>query len=272
MRFSLPFALRASRVTALCLLALAVFAVGPLLAADESPRCDLQPYVENEYWTTEYGPAAADIHTGSENFVKCSQGQYALCYYSGAPAMPCRIDEVTGTASCSCQVFTASKEQPQMVTIGAIQNTCVYIETVAKCGVDGSGCPGLDEAPVCKYLADGTFNPTTDLVSTFSFQKVTSPESDGGDDDAYKLGCTECEGVYAGCMTAPCYQQSTSPNGNSYAWCECPLARGPYQYGRGGDQWSCDAGDGLTWSAAFTPAGCPSTPGIGSMAAPTSDR
>ena len=259
-RFAVP--------TALALVILALAAT-PAFAA-ESPRCDLQPYVENEFWTTELGPAAADVHTAPENFVKCSQGQYALCYYSGAAGMNCRVDEVTGTATCMCQVFTASKEQPQMITIGAIQNTCIYIETVAKCGIDGSKCTEMDSAPVCKYLADGTFNPTTKLVSTFSFEQVTGPDDDSG--GHYDLGCTECEGVYAGCMTAPCYRSTGSPNGNTYAECNCPLARGPYQYGRGGDQWSCDAGTDLTWSAAFDPAGCPEKPGMGTMAAPATDR
>ncbi len=255
---------------ALAVLAIAVLAALPAVAA-ESPRCDLQPYVENEFWTTLLGPAAADVHTAKENFLKCNKGEYALCYYSGAPGMPCRVDEVTGTATCRCQVFTASDSKPQMITIGAIQNTCVYIETVAKCGVDGSGCTEVNSAPVCKYLENGTFNPTTDLVSTFSLQKVASPEDGSG--GHFDLGCKDCEGVYAGCMTAPCYGRTESPeNGNTYTECECPLARGPYQYGRGGDQWSCDAGTDLTWSAAFDPAGCPAKPGIGSMAAPKTDR
>lgn len=210
-------------------------------------RCAGTPFVENVYWTSEYGPAPADVHQGRDNMLSCTQGDYALCYYAGAKPMTCEVDEVSGTARCQCERFTASKEFPQFVTIHSILNTCIYIETVAACGQDGSGCAEPDTAPVCAYLARGTFNRTADLISTFSLKKV-------GD---FELGCTECTGVYAGCMTAPCHEEK-DPYGNSTVICDCPLARGPYQYGREGG--TCDAGEGLTWSAAYTPAGCPQKP------------
>lgn len=250
----------------LAAVAAVALAATPALA-DEALRCDQEPYVQNVYWTTQYGPAQADVHTEPENFLKCSRGEYALCYYSGAPGMNCEVDEVTGTANCWCQIFTATEEKPQMVTIAAIQNTCVYIETIAKCGVNGEKCTDMDSAPVCDYLAAGTFNPTTDLISTFSAQPVTSPEDRSG--GHYEFGCTECEGLYAGCMTAPCYGRTQSgKSGETYTQCQCPLANGPYQYGRGGSEWSCDAGDGLTWSAAYDPAGCPAKPTAGNIPAP----
>ena len=88
--------------------------------------------------------------------------------------------------------------------------------------------------------------PNADLISTFSLEKV-------GD---YRIGCTDCTtDVYAGCMTAPCRQRKDAGEGSTVI-CECPLFRGPFQYGRAGQQYTCDAGDGLVWSAAYNPDGC----------------
>lgn len=86
--------------------------------------------------------------------------------------------------------------------------------------------------------------PDADLISTFSLAPV----------DDFEIGCGECEGLYAGCMTAPCFEKLSS-EGENVVICECPLYDGPYQYGRAGD-YTCDAGDGLVWSAAYNPSGC----------------
>lgn len=218
----------------------------PAALAEGDLRCAGHPFVENVYPTTEHGPAAADLVLGPSYFVPCTRGDYALCYYSGAPDLPCEVDEVRGVAACACERFTASAEQPMFVDITGILNTCVYIETVGVCGVDGSGCGAPDSAPVCDYLARNTLIPGADLISTFSFRKV-------GD---YQLGCHDCtdrDAVYAGCMTAPCHERGAG-DGDTVV-CDCPLVRGPYQFGRRGD-WTCDAGDGLVWSAAYNPDGC----------------
>jgi hypothetical protein len=219
--------------------------------ADPPLRCERLPFVENVYWTTEYGPAAADVLVEPANMLRCESGDYALCYYSGADPMPCKVDEVQGVAHCECQKLTAGPgPKAQMVEISGILNTCVYIETAVACGVDGTGCARTpDSAPVCDYVESNALMPHADLISTFSFAKV-------GD---FALGCTECQGVYAGCMTAPCYERKND-QGEDVVICDCPLYRGPYQFGRAGD-YTCDAGPGLVWSAAYNPAGCPAPPG-----------
>jgi hypothetical protein len=56
-------------------------------------------------------------------------------------------------------------------------------------------------------------------------------------------------------MTAPCFLGKNS-QGFAAVYCECPLYDGPYQVGQG--RASCNLGEGLVWSAAYNPAGCPS--------------
>lgn len=233
-------------VVALAVLTAAL--VAPAVLAEGDLRCETHPFVENVYPTTEYGPAAADLVLGKSYFVACTKGDYALCYYSGAPDLPCVVDPVRGVAECECERFTASSDQPMYVDITGILNTCVYIETVGVCGVDGSRCGAADSAPVCDYLARNTLIPNADLISTFSFRRVAA---------GYKLGCHDCtdrDAVYAGCMTAPCHERTAGDDTDVV--CDCPLVRGPYQFGRRGDEWTCDAGDGLVWSAAYNPDGC----------------
>lgn len=224
------------------------------LAADPSttrqaPSCDELPFVYNRYWTTDYGPAQADVMTqpatGSTEMLKCPQTgvDYALCYYSGPatgdPALPCKVDEVKGVAYCECYPLTTTDKIPYYVDVNAILNLCVYLETIRVCGQDGSGCagPNAPTPPVCSYIADNTLMPGADLISTFSLAKA----SEYGGANA----CTSCNGVYAGCMTAKCKWVEGQEN----VVCECPLYRGPYQVGQNGV--SCDAGDGYVWSAAY---------------------
>ena len=216
--------------------------VGPTLGAAQTLNqggellCDGIPFVKNVFWTTKYGPAAANIIEAPSNMLACTGGDYALCYYAGAEPSPCKTDPGKGVAYCECEKFTASAEEVYMVDINSILNTCVYIETIAKCGHDGSGC-GVDDAPVCDYIRNNTLIPGADLISTFSTECV----------DDYQFGSTSCEGFYAGCMTAPCWEKPDA-EGNAQVICECPLYDGPYQFGRAGGE--CDAGSGLVWSAA----------------------
>ncbi len=227
-------------------------------AAGAELRCAKQPFVENVFWTTEHGPAKADIMLQSSNMISCTSGTYALCYYAGADPAPCKVDSAKGIASCECEKFEASTEHPMYVDINSILNTCVYIETVAACGTDGSGCAPTGEtiAPVCDYIEAQSLIPWADLVSTFSFRKVR--DGAGG---KFQLDCTDCDrGLYAGCMTAPCYESpSTKPTGKVI--CECPLFEGPFQYGRKTSEAQCDLGAEQVWSAAYNPAGC-ATPSL----------
>ncbi|MEM1182682.1 MAG: hypothetical protein AAGM22_30330 [Acidobacteriota bacterium] len=237
---------------------------------DEPPgACVYLPYVERVL-------AAKDAFTSTANFLRCEAGSYALCYYSGPSPLPCVPGE-GATGDCQCQVFEASPEEPMYVEIGGILSECIYNETVAACGEDGSGCsnmcadkphgpgcqgttPQSTVAPACRYVASNTFNPSADYISTFSFATVYAP----GTDDAFKISSTSENGQYAGCMTAPCTGSSSSTSG-TYTTCACPLwppdgGDAPYQYGRACTEGEtnpqspgyCQLEDGQMWSAAVS--------------------
>lgn len=214
---------------------------------ESSLHCDQLPFVENVYWTTDYGPAAADVKTAPTNFLPCNGPAYALCYYSGAEPMPCTVDEERGVALCQCYGFQSQSETyDYFIDINAILNTCAYIETVRDCGYDGAKCfTTPNSAPACQYLNQSpqALWPGADLISTFSFAKV----------EEYGEGCKECRGLYAGCMTAPCYERQNE-QGETVVICECPLYEGPFQVGQSGVD--CKPGEGLVWSAAYDPDGC----------------
>jgi len=245
------------------------------------PDCSNQPYVPTECWTTPYGPAKADIVLGdaltSTSMLYCEGGSYALCFFSGPseatgtnpnnPPLPCVLEG--DTANCTCQVYTSG---PYYVAITSILNEGAYYETVKTCGADGSGCAnmatcgpksqpgdcdGQTIAPVCTYVAAQdpdndavSLIPGADLISTFSFAM----------DADYQLGATPCEGLYAGCMTAPCYfaeGATLPPADGDPIQCQCPLYNDTYQIGQPLQGKNCpipDAGDGhrYTWSASNT--------------------
>ena len=68
--------------------------------------------------------------------------------------------------------------------------------------------------------------PKADLVSTFSFAM----------DGNYKIGNTSCTaGLYAGCMTAPCFFKGghkSPPTDGEPVECHCPTYNGAYQIGQ----------------------------------------
>lgn len=236
----------------------------PCPASPCGANCSNQPFVRTDCWTTEYGPAKADIVTTSHNFLFCDGGSYALCYFSGPstgnPPLPCTL---TGeTANCTCQVYTSG---PYFVDINAILNLNAYYETVYACGADGSGCANLHHcgaagtaedcarqkpAPVCKYVRDQnprdasvSLIPGADMVSAFSFAMRGE----------YTYGNTECrrEALYAGCMTAPCFLPPgapTPPSDGDPVQCQCPVFHGPYQVGQ--DDQMCTILPNV-WSAAY---------------------
>ena len=221
--------------------------------------------------TTPFGPAYANIWVEDSNFLACNPPQgktfsYALCYYSGPdqatgitsdnPPLPCTLSPDGKVANCKCYKLSSDVLPPQVpyfVDIHAILNLEIYDETVAACGADGSGCApstGI-AAPVCDVINTNQLMPGADLVSVFSPVKKLD----------YFAGATNCSGpgsVYAGCMTAPCYDSGeTDENGMPLVDCSCPLFQGPFEIGQGAQQGGqlldCDLGPSNVWSAAHNP-------------------
>jgi hypothetical protein len=190
-------------------------------------------------WTTDLGPAYADITLAPSNFLPCRGGPYALCYYSGPGSgsqdLSCTLSADGHYANCLCYDIPYGV---YYVDINAILNHQVYEDTVAQCGADGSLCATINSAPVCQQVNQGTLIPGSALYSTFSFECVPT---DG-------LGVTDCgQAQYAGCMTAPCAK--TEQDG--IVKCSCPVFDGPYQIGQ--NEQACTLGSDLVWSAAYAP-------------------
>jgi hypothetical protein len=221
--------------------------------------CSNYPFQPTDCWTTDSLPAKADVIVGnpltSPNMLYCTGGAYALCFFSGPPTptgknpdnppLPCVLQDDGGFADCTCQVYTSG---PYFVDINGILNLGAYYETVQACGQDGSGCaniancgasgtkPGCadqKQAPVCQYVQNQNPNdpavslmPKADLISTFSFAM-------NGD---YETLPTPCEaGLYAGCMTAPCFFPEGAkqpPSDGDPIQCQCPTFNGVYQVGQ----------------------------------------
>lgn len=198
-------------------------------------------------WTTNFGPAYRDTALGPSGFLPCT-GQYALCFHSGPKPLPCRLTEDGRFANCECPVKTG----PNFVLITGILNSTVYLETVKKCGADGSACttpPATppDKIPVCKAIADGTLIPGADVISTYS----PSDQSDLVElftPAPAKPKLTICpKAPYAGCMTAPCKITTAG-----LAECSCPIFWGIFQLTGVGAR--CTLGDDLVNSASYNPA------------------
>jgi len=129
------------------------------------------------------------------------------------------------------------------VLISAILNYDVYKATVAACGIDGSSCQTPDSAPVCQYLANGKLLPGAKVISTFdftSFSDIKAALQEG------PSAVTQCNGVYASCMTAGCQLQK-----DGTALCKCPIFHGKFQLVGPGAQ--CVLGDSLVPSASYSP-------------------
>lgn len=206
-----------------------------------------RPFRLNTLQTTPYGPAWADILLEKSNFVECSGASIALCYYSGpGPTTPCTIDGL-GIANCTC--YEIPRGHPYLVDINAILNLDVYLETVARCGKDGSKCrpTGSVEAPVCRAINNNTLIPGADLISTFSLYL----------EKQLPIHPTTCAtpAAYAGCMTAPCKRtgKKDPSTGLPLVQCGCPTFTGPYQVGTQISQDQCVLGGNYIWSAAYQP-------------------
>lgn len=232
---------------------LALFLAGAIAPADAglasrrvqiSPSNDRLPvhssrpaFRYNDLETTPYGKAQADILLQNSNFLPCKGGPIALCYYSGPEPVACELSRDGRSANCACYEIPYG---PFYVDINAILNLDVYLDTVDKCGRDGTGCTTTNSAPVCDVINTGELIPFAEMISTFSF--ACAPE-DG-------LGQTNCDSaVYAGCMTAPCRTPAGGDPG--IVNCACPTWDGPFQIGSFLP--SCDIEAGQVWSAAYNP-------------------
>lgn len=228
------------------------FSVDPTFNFDEITRN--KPFTLNTMWTTPFGPPWADILLKKENFLACKGAEIALCYYSGpkesqtgGAATPCDMS-VPGIANCTCYAIPSG--HTYLVDINAILNLDVYLDTVKKCGSDGSKCQptGPHTAPVCDSINKNTLIPGADLVSAFSLALV--PE--------IPIGSTSCgTDLYAGCMTAPCKrgeEEVIDPvTGLSLVQCACPLWEGKYQVGQDIPPERCTLEGNNVWSAAYAP-------------------
>ncbi len=204
-------------------------------------------------WTTDFGPAYANILLESSNFVPCRGGPYALCYYSGpssgAENLSCTLTPDGKYANCQCFAIPYGV---YFVDINAILNHSVYESTIAQCGSDGSKCAALNSAPVCQSVNQGNLIPGAKMFSTFSFDCIPTNG----------IGQTSCTTApYAGCMTAPCI----ATNQPGVVQCSCPTFNGPYQVGQ--NEQACTLGSDLVWSAAYAP---PATPAA--MSSPSAAR
>lgn len=182
-------------------------------------------------------PAYADlIVDGANNFLPCKGGPFALCFYSGPEGpLPCRVDGPLDTnAECTCIEVPYGN---YFVDILSILDQATYLKTVEACGLDGSRCSTTNSAPVCDIINADKLFPGADMISVFSFNCARE----------LSIGQTACHpGVYAGCMTAPCYRQE-----DGSVRCLCPTYSGNYQVGQTFSDGAagCELGDGLVWSA-----------------------
>ena len=202
-------------------------------------------------WTTNYGPAYRDtVEDVTTNFLPCT-GQFALCFHSGAEPLPCRMTNDGRFANCTCTVQNGTN----YVLITAILNHAVYRETVRSCGTDGRFCKGTDTAPVCQRLDTGHgffLIPGAQVISTFDTSTTTAMKDA---DAAGPSGANvqNCEGPFAGCMTAGCRLTK-----DGEAECTCPVFWGRFQLVPKGAQ--CDLGPDLVPSASYNPKLDPTVP------------
>jgi hypothetical protein len=193
-------------------------------------------------------PPYANILTDpSTNFLECRGGPFALCYYSGPEGtLPCTVKRATeGTyAECDCIEVPYG---PYFVDVHAIMDEQTYDETVLACGRQGEKCPDPNDAPVCDVINSRKLIPGADVISVFSFNCV--PE-----EGIAQIPCDT--GIYAGCMTAPCYRDEDDPKG--IVTCECPLYEGCYEVGTPAPIGTCELPSGTVWSSAHNQTlGCP---------------
>jgi len=234
-------------------------------------------------------PAYANIWLEQSNFLACQPPRgrafsYALCYYSGPdqptgnslsdnPSLPCKLSPDGVVANCTCYEISTDVYSPMIpyfVDIHAISNLDIYQKTVETCGQDGLKCAESDRVPpVCEAINTNLLVPGADAISVFSpidALHYLTVEDVNGDNS------TLCDGLYAGCMTAPCYRTGEKDSqGRNLMECKCPVYDGAFQIGQANQ--NCDANEpppstaalhskkrvpkGNVWSAAYNPNGGP---------------
>ncbi|HXJ83438.1 MAG TPA: hypothetical protein VMS64_32730 [Candidatus Methylomirabilis sp.] len=194
-------------------------------------------------WTTNYGPAYRDTSTAPTNFLQCSS-KFALCFHSGAEPLPCRLSEDGRFAKCTCTVMDGIN----YVLSTAILNYDVYLKTFWKCGDEGQNCTTTNDAPVCNYLDKGKLIPGAQIISTFDTSSTNTVQA-----TIPPTPPLNCDGPFAGCMTAPCTLKK-----NGQAECSCPVFWGHFQlYGPNAQ---CDLAGDLVPSASYNPKHDPDVP------------
>jgi hypothetical protein len=202
---------------------------------------DSQLFWDNsKHWTTNYGPAYRDTMITSSQMLRCSS-QYALCFESGLPPLPCTLSPDGRSADCKCLV----RSDANYVLETAILNYPVYLATVQGCNADPLGCKKPNSAKVCQYLPGGALIPGADVISTY----------DSNTQDAlvkavnHQSPVTTCaKAPFAGCMTAPC---TLDADGHT-ATCKCPVFTGRFTLVGAGAQ--CSLGGNFVPSASYIPA------------------
>jgi hypothetical protein len=191
---------------------------------------------------TEYGPAWADVALEPSDFVPCF-GPYALCYYAD-----CAVAPDGRVSDCPCYEWFGTS----YVLTTAILNADLYQATISQCTADPASCQVPNGAPVCAAINDATFLNGAERISTFSFYRAM-------EEPIGNMDCTDMPGLYAGCMTAPCFGPvTTNPEDRTATiQCDCPNYDGPFQIGKSG--LSCDIAP-RAWSAAYHPNAKPPDP------------
>lgn len=195
-------------------------------------------------WTTNYGPAYRDTVLEPSNFLPC-EGQFALCFHSGPEPLPCKLTHDGRFANCTCDVMDGEN----YVLETAILNYPVYRATIDAC--QDEDCQVPNTAPVCKFLTNGKLIPGAQVISTYDPELTTNIRNE----ITAPTGLLKnCDGPFAGCMTAPC-----QPNKDgATAQCLCPVFWGHFQLV--GEDAECELGDDLVPSASYNPYLDPSVP------------
>jgi hypothetical protein len=201
-------------------------------------------------WPTNYGPAYRDTVLEPSNFLPC-EGQFALCFHSGPEPLPCKLTPDGRFANCTCEVM----DDENYVLETSILNYPVYRATIAACqdedGNDLVDCQVPNTAPVCDFLTNGKLIPWAQVISTYDPVSTKSIK----DEIAYPSDLLKnCDGPFAGCMTAPC---KLNKDGTT-AQCSCPVFWGHFQLV--GKDAECELPGDLVPSASYNPHLDPSVP------------
>ena len=166
--------------------------------------------------------------------LKCEM-PYALCYYAKCKPIPS-----TTEAECGCAGFPDGGTS--FVYIEAIRNTAAKEETFKQCPAGIASCDGDSPettAPICKRIAEHTLYPDQkpDLISTFST---------GAPKFKYQ-GVKGCgKGLYADCMTAPCFNRKAWDG--SPVTCKCSVLCAEYTIAEATPSPNCELPEGNLWS------------------------